>query len=169
MYDIAIGDEIIAIGLYTSHYGLEKNIPVLRVGNLAMLRSEPVLGPQNRYFDAYLVEIRSIAGLSGSPVLINPPAIAVRDGQLQFRKGDMYIQLGVLIGYHVMASQEDQVSVPQLQARLVPLGDSMDSEKKSLDERMTGFSVVIPIGRVLEIIGRSDIQAEIKNKIGQHK
>jgi hypothetical protein len=46
-----LGDEVTAMGLYTSHYGVAKNVPVMRVGNLAGLPEEKVRGPNGRYVD----------------------------------------------------------------------------------------------------------------------
>jgi len=71
---VGIGDEVVTLGLLTVHYGQEKNEAVMRMGNLAMVPDEPVLvkyrtGP-NRRMRLYLTELRSISGLSGSPVFI---------------------------------------------------------------------------------------------------
>jgi hypothetical protein len=71
---VGVGDEVVAIGLLTVHYGKDRNEPVLRTGNLAMLPSEPVLvkykSGVNRRMRLYLTELRSISGLSGSPVFV---------------------------------------------------------------------------------------------------
>ena len=64
-----VGDEVATVGLYTSHHGHTKNIPVVRVGHISMLPDEPVMSTRG-YVEAYLVEVRSIVGLSGSPVYI---------------------------------------------------------------------------------------------------
>jgi hypothetical protein len=66
---VGIGDDIWVPGLFAPHSGTERNEPILRAGHLAGLPSEPVLtdlGPMT----AYLAELRSIGGLSGSPVLV---------------------------------------------------------------------------------------------------
>jgi hypothetical protein len=65
---IGTGEEIVITGLFRSHFGNQKNIPIVRVGNIAMLKDEPVWtkypgGP----IDAHLIEARSIGGLNGSP------------------------------------------------------------------------------------------------------
>jgi S1-C subfamily serine protease len=67
---VGIGDEIFLLGLLSNHAGQTRNLPILRVGNIAAMPGELVttkLGPT----DAYLVETRSIAGFSGSPVFVN--------------------------------------------------------------------------------------------------
>jgi hypothetical protein len=68
---IGIGDEVATIGLFTSFQGAKKLFPIVRIGNLAMLPTERV--PFAKGFDPqemYLVESRSIGGLSGSPVFV---------------------------------------------------------------------------------------------------
>jgi hypothetical protein len=64
---VGIGDEIAIIGLFRSHHGKEQNIPIARMGHIACMRHEPVSTAYG-YIDAYLIEARSISGLSGSPV-----------------------------------------------------------------------------------------------------
>jgi hypothetical protein len=59
------------MGLFKSHYGEQRNIPIIRIGNIAALPEEPVQTHYCGPTDAYLVEVRSIAGLSGSPVFKN--------------------------------------------------------------------------------------------------
>jgi hypothetical protein len=64
-FDIGLGDEIIAIGLFTRFHGSTHLIPLVRTGNIAMMPKDK-LGDM----EAYLVEGRSIGGLSGSPVFV---------------------------------------------------------------------------------------------------
>jgi hypothetical protein len=67
---IGPGDEVFATGLFVRLVGRERNLPIVRTGNIAMMPSEPVptgLGPM----DAYLIEARSLGGLSGSPAFVH--------------------------------------------------------------------------------------------------
>src|SRR5260221_6075621 len=67
-YMIGIGDEVVIPGLVLSHLGTTQNLPIVRTGNIAAMRGEPT--PTSRGpMDAYLVEMRSVGGISGSPVL----------------------------------------------------------------------------------------------------
>jgi hypothetical protein len=64
---IGVGYEVGLAGLFVHHQGLNRNIPIVRSGNIAAMPEEPVstrIGP----ITALLVEIRSVGGLSGSPV-----------------------------------------------------------------------------------------------------
>jgi hypothetical protein len=139
-----VGDEVFTIGLYTSHYGQIKNIPVVRVGNIAMIPEEPVQ-TQRGFIDAYLVETRSIAGLSGSPVYLNIfPILHGKEG-VSILQNQGHSIIGIMVGYHIISTAEDQISVPSTQG-----GDTV--VEYSLDERNTGFAIVVPIERVYEIL-----------------
>jgi hypothetical protein len=70
---LGIGDECYFFGRFMGHPGVEKNLPMLRFGNLAMMPREPVHGEE-----AFLVEFKSMPGFSGSPVFI------YRSGTLDF-------------------------------------------------------------------------------------
>ena len=71
-----LGDEIFIVGLFKSHYGKQRNRPIIRIGNVAAMPEEPVYTKYCGYIDAYLIETRSISGLSGSPVFVNDPRLA---------------------------------------------------------------------------------------------
>lgn len=71
---VGLGDEVVAIGLLSVHSGNERNAPVIGTGNISLIPREPVLvryknGPSMR-MRLYLTELRSIGGLSGSPVFV---------------------------------------------------------------------------------------------------
>ena len=67
--DIGVGDEVFLTGLFAHLSGSQRNMPIVRIGNLAMMPDEPI--PTSRGpMDGYLVEARSIGGLSGSPVFV---------------------------------------------------------------------------------------------------
>jgi hypothetical protein len=68
--EVSLGDEVFIVGLFRHHHGTRKNIPIVRVGNLAALTEEKV-ATKLGLLDAYLIEARSIGGLSGSPVFLN--------------------------------------------------------------------------------------------------
>lgn len=68
--NLGIGDEVFLSGLFTEVTETTKNIPVVRIGNLAMMPGEKIPYKDGRLIDAYLVESRSIGGLSGSPVFV---------------------------------------------------------------------------------------------------
>jgi hypothetical protein len=102
------------------------------------------------YVHAYLIECHSIAGLSGSPVYMTIPRVRIRDGEIQHYDDAYYLPLGILIGHHMIRSKEAQLAVPQFQ-QLPEERDEDQLEEMPLDERRTGFAVVLPINHVFHI------------------
>jgi hypothetical protein len=68
---VCVGDEVFVAG-YFSPILSDRNLPIVRHGNVAMLPEEQI---QTEYgmADVYLVEARSIGGISGSLVAVRPP------------------------------------------------------------------------------------------------
>ena len=97
---IGVGEEVFFPGLFIHHYGKGRNLPILRAGNIAAMPEEKVdtqLGP----IDAYLVEARSIGGLSGSPVFVHLGLARFVDGSVKFStipSGIFYL-LGLMQGH----------------------------------------------------------------------
>lgn len=66
---VGIGDEVCIVGLFSGHGGYVKNHPMARIGNLAMIPDERVETTSGA-MEAYLIEARSIGGMSGAPVFV---------------------------------------------------------------------------------------------------
>jgi hypothetical protein len=49
---IGVGDEVAIVGLFRSHGGEQKNVPIVRIGNIAAMRDEPVWTRYCGYTDA---------------------------------------------------------------------------------------------------------------------
>jgi hypothetical protein len=67
-HKIGLGDELFAVGLFASAVGLRRSMPIVRHGTMAMLPEDRVETARHGHIEAYLAEIRSFGGLSGSPV-----------------------------------------------------------------------------------------------------
>ena len=68
-FELIEGMETATAGLFAYHSGVARHTPIIRVGNIASIPHDPVataLGPA----EAYLIEARSVGGLSGSPVSV---------------------------------------------------------------------------------------------------
>lgn len=104
-YHIGVGDEINVIGLFTKFFGSTKHIPIVRTGNIAMMPTDkmPVNDGESET-DVYLVEGRSIGGLSGSPVFVrhtvSMDSIAAKTGEFQRISGVSQLHLLGLIHGH---------------------------------------------------------------------
>jgi len=67
---IGVGDDVLVTGLFTRHHGKQRNLPILRAGIISAMPNEPLTGSDGQPYFAYLAELRSIGGLSGSPVFV---------------------------------------------------------------------------------------------------
>lgn len=162
LWEPGVGDEVVTIGLYGSHYGLLKNVPVVRIGHIAMMPGEPVM-TNSGYVRAYLVEVKLIAGLSGSMVYLKPPPTRVNaKGELEHLSdtGGGLIPIGMMLGYHIVQSAQDQIAVPLIQGE--------ERGEPSIDERNTRFAVVLPFECVLDLFEQEDSQEAMKRAARTH-
>lgn len=131
------GTEVFITGLFVKHYGQIKNIPIVRIGNIAAMPEEQIDFKAGR-FDAYLIEARSIGGLSGSPVFVNLEKIYSHRGQLRIRrKGTEHYLLGMMLGHwDAGASALDEAKA-----------DTTDFQRVNM-----GIGIVVPIEKIIEVI-----------------
>jgi hypothetical protein len=78
-HDIGPGDDVFFIGRFVNHEGRQQNRPALRFGNISMMPWEPVPQEGTGFLqESFIVEGRSVAGYSGSPVFVHIPPFAHR-------------------------------------------------------------------------------------------
>ena len=152
-HEIALGDEVFITGLFRHHQGRRRNIPILRVGNLAALDEEKVQ-TSTGLCDAYLIEARSLGGLSGSPVFLNLGTVRRIMGQrVVAASGDPIIFLLGLIHGHF--------EVPA--ARI----DANDGDPELTPEKInTGIAIVVPARKIMEAFNVHSPVDEPPLKIG---
>ena len=71
---IGTGDQVFITGLFTRAAGSSRNMPIVRMGTIALMPTEKIPHGSN-LIDAYLIEHHSIGGLSGSPAFVSETAI----------------------------------------------------------------------------------------------
>lgn len=142
--DVGCGDEVFTAGLLVRHFGASKNIPVVRTGNIAAMPEEPVdLGNKLGYQAVYLIESRSIGGLSGSPVFLHTtPYRVTQEGSIKAMHGHQTEYLvGVNIGLFETGAHSDKLP-----------SDAETRREHFLETMSAGIAIVVPIQRVIEII-----------------
>lgn len=146
---IDIGDEVFVPGLFVQHKGLGKNIPIVRIGNIAAMPDEQV---KTKYgmMDAYLTECRSIGGLSGSPVFANLGSTRVIDGgravEVTPKEGVFdypFYLLGVMHGHWEKSESNADTFI--------------DSKGEEQSVNM-GIAIVVPVCKVIEAIDQLDVK-----------
>ena len=66
---IALANDVVVTGLFSFVTGIDRIEPIIRVGNIAMLPRDRIPSEYGK-MEAYIAEVRSISGLSGSPVFV---------------------------------------------------------------------------------------------------
>ena len=87
---IGPGDECFVVGRFSSHDGGQRNTPSVRFGAIAQMPQEKIQFPDGSKQESFLVEARSIAGYSGSPVFVSIPPFddpGVGRGNFSWRRG----------------------------------------------------------------------------------
>lgn len=137
--EIGVGNEVAFAGLFVKHHGRRRNEPIVRFGNISAMPAEPVSTKVGE-IEAYLVESRSVGGLSGSPVFVDVGLLRIVNNVRQYREGQgasLYL-LGV-VNAHWDA----------------PVGSTAVEGDLSTEMVNMGIAVVTPIYKVLEVIQRS--------------
>ena len=135
---IGCGDEVFLTGLFNSHYGKQNNLPIIRIGNIASMPEEPIQTKNMGAIDAYLIEARSIGGLSGSPVFVQVGGVR---GYTMYA-GSKFYWLGLMHGHFDLSELElDEVS-----------SDTLMEVKVNM-----GIAIVVPVSKILEVLNQDEL------------
>ncbi len=144
--DLGLGDEVFLTGLFHNHHGKQRNIPIVRAGNIAAMPEEKVRTRMG-FIDAYLVEARSIGGISGSPVFLYQGidrkyaknTIITGTGE----RASTFFLLGLMHGHYNL----DLLSE-----------DAIDMDAKGREVVNMGIAIVVPSEKILEVINQPMIR-----------
>lgn len=151
-WDIGIGDELRAIGLFASRTGNQRNIPVVRSGIISAMPEEPVevvIDEKHSKFNAYIAEMRSIGGLSGSPVFVLVESFRRpredKSVRLLTGIGYHYFLIGMIRGHYGYKTKDIQNVI------------NLD-----LKQFHSGMAFLTPIQEVLDVLYREDFVKQRK-------
>jgi len=143
-FEIGNGDDVVITGLFASHYGLQKNIPIVRVGNIAAMPEEYVQVPGWGLIEAYLIEARSTGGISGSPVFVNLGLHRMMKGQfMQTIQGPIFYLLGLVHGHWNANSSSNHTDTDH----------APSAEKVNM-----GIAIVVPASKIIEVINQPTVK-----------
>lgn len=139
-HSFGVTDDVIVVGLFQHRAGNRRNAPIVRHGTLASLDEEEAVATKLGDMPAYLIECRSIGGLSGSPVFVATGLERAFTGASPHGSLSIYL-LGLIHGhYDVKDSEIDQFDAFDSAAGLKP------------DQVNTGIAIVTPARRLLDCI-----------------
>jgi len=142
---MSTGDDVFITGLFASHYGEGKNVPIVRTGTIAAMPEEPVW-TESGYIDAYLVEGRSIGGLSGSPIFFQPAPLRVIDGVVTpiTETSKSHYLLGLIHGHFDVKEIMDIVED--------------EAEYAEVNKLHSGIAIVVPAEKIVETINQPELK-----------
>jgi hypothetical protein len=146
---LGIGDEVVIPGLFHSHLGTQRNVPIVRTGNIAAMRDEPVPTSYGS-MDAYLVEMRSIGGISGSPVLMHMemrPAVLLPESDVAIaveKSKKVHYLFGLVHGHYTITTQDEWVY----------------KTNSLVGDINAGTAVVVPASKIMETIRQPTVFGE---------
>ena len=143
-----LGDEVFVAGMFISRLGDARNLPILRTGTIAAMPEEKIETSYGRHL-AYLVETRSIDGLSGSPVFAFTSLTNIKNGQIQPTQNLCFGFIGVLLGTNDVVNRRDFISIQR---------EGDDEEAEGVYPMLnTGIGIVAPADLVVETVKHPEI------------
>jgi len=152
--NVKVGLEIFLAGLFSNHSGERRNIPVLRVGNIIAMPEEQVTTGMG-LMDAYLVEARSLGGISGSPVFVRFQGLVTEQAPKGAAIGlrDSFSLLGLMHGHWSMSyGNESDTAIKDIQGER---------------EVNMGIAIVVPASKILEVMEQPIIQEKEKRAMAE--
>ena len=143
-HEVGVGDDLVVAGLFTQRHGRERNLPIVRSGIIAAMPMEPFEDHNTGgSFRAYIAEMRSIGGLSGSPVFA-----FLRPGRVNRAREIMMNQRVFLLGMirgHWDYRRRD--------------GGPLAFANGELAQVNMGMALVTPAQDILDLLNRADVVA----------
>lgn len=148
--NVGVGDEVIVLGRFRVHAGESKNYPTAMFGNIAQMSHEPLKNPFTGFDEeSIMVEMRSISGFSGSPVVLYIPPFSKRwkPGKGVLSNISYYRLLGILWG-HINLWEK-----------------AKDNEGHTFKVKMnSAMAGVVPIWKFKELLEDKEIMEMIKEQ-----
>ncbi|MBZ5645282.1 MAG: serine protease [Acidobacteriia bacterium] len=132
------GDSLNFVGLMSQYYGDSKNYPVVRRGTLALMTDEEIDTPTGRQH-AFIAELASWPGNSGSPVFLNLGG---------FREGAVIAGMNLHLLGILSGSFLNKVKGTTVDTASIMSGNDLN----------TGISFIIPAGQIKKILDSQPAQ-----------
>jgi hypothetical protein len=143
--DIGIGDETYMPGLFSFAANENRNTPILRHGNIAMMPPHAIQVDEG-FAEVYLIEARSIGGMSGSPVFVRGTTV-LRNSKGEGLAGlsNSNYLLGLIHGHWDI--KESELNSPRFE----------QDRKRGVN---LGIAVVVPAKHILDVINHPGLVAQ---------
>ena len=152
---ISPGEDLFFPGLFVRYPGEIANLPILRTGTIAAIpKSNQLIATALGVTDAYLAEIKSIGGHSGSPVFVyfDSTKLCFLE-QNNLEHGESYPLLGVVHGHFPL--DRSQFTYSEVKAN-APTKETFSSGS----DFHSGIAVIVPAYRIREAFSQEQFVNE---------
>lgn len=146
-YTMMLGDSVFIVGAFSGYMGELRNVPIVRQGHIAAIVNGSS-DSQREQPSQYLVETRSLGGISGSPIFFDPSSRHGRSG--------MGWGPARTIDAAGEASPETTIFPYRLIGMILSTWDMRDAYSNA--DFNTGISVALPIAKIVDFL--RSIQAQ---------
>lgn len=136
---VSVCDDVIIAGLFTHHHGSNRNLPIIRTGTISALPYENIQ-TKHHLMEGFLIETRSIGGLSGSPVF-HRKIIDIDRRDIEVAFSFRYKLIGIIYGHY-----DDKYSIK----------DEVEQDINHYEKINTGIAIITPSWKILELLNRLD-------------
>ncbi len=148
-HGISIGSEVFVTGLFTQRIGKQRNLPIVRTGIIASMPDELEDTNTGLPYNAYLIEMQSISGLSGSPVFVRSSRSYVAGDTKQYYT----MLLGLVRGhFDTKRLKENWANEP------VRFSDD------EWDKIHNGISIVTPVQEIVKLLNSEEAMKQRAKK-----
>jgi hypothetical protein len=145
-HQIGPGDECFMVGRLIDYDGKQRNEAVLRFGNLAMMPYPVLQLSRQRHQESFLVEMRSLRGFSGSPVVVYYVTVGTRDKPSREVNGGLAYASLVINKAWLLGVDWGVTSVPP----------GVNGEQDERKRTNSGISAVVPAWKLAELLDRDE-------------
>ncbi len=156
-----LGDEVFVAGLFWHHFGKQRNIPIIRTGSIAAMPEEPIeVKGDFGAIDAFLIEMRSVGGISGSPVFayLGDPHRESKRESVTCRRSPSgggwpdseFYMLGLIHGHFDANDKETGAFI---------------EESEKMIKVNVGIAIVVPGDKIIEVLTQPKITDDEQREI----
>jgi hypothetical protein len=152
---IGTGDEVFIAGLFALAKGSKRNMPIIRMGNIAMMPEDKIPVKDFGEIEAYLIEARSTGGVSGSPVFVRETLDAAHPESTESvhgTSGESWL-LGLMHGHWDI----EPAKLKEATIRGVDKGVNL------------GIAIVVPAYKISEVLRHPELVQMRKNAVKDWK
>jgi|GEM_PF-607878 len=166
--DIGPGDDVYMVGRFVHHEGKKKNKPTVRSGIIGLM-PDPDEGIEFHEGgfkqEAFLVEMRSISGFSGSPVLFRMPLMPRQQLQFDRPKVDQDKLGETYIGPWLIGIDCGKFRIYDEVYEVEKRGGKKFYKETSLEAKgHSGYSIVVPAWKLQELLDIEVFDMQRKNE-----